>query len=402
MSFSNHNHDHQDLRVCHMIDSLNWGGAQKLLVQLVSCLQNRGVFNAVVNLDSDPGSGSQKPAPFTSQLEDMSVEVNAYNAARLSNISRIINLVKTIKRGEFDLIHTSLQYANILGTAAGRLAGVPVICTIHSTGVDAHHYHPQRERLENLCLRFGAARVIAIGPAVAEANRSRLDNRPVDIIPNAVTVLPGISSHHRRKIRMDLMGDPERPLVISVGRLASPKGYDDLIDQFAAVHHERPDAFLVIVGEGSLHAELNTRINTLHLQNDILLTGARDDVPDLLRAADLYVCSSQREGLSVALLEAMAAALPVISTSVGDNSQLLETNPGQLPVGILVTPGQPGALKNAILSLLDDPAEAARMGVAARQRVINRYNVAQWCDQIVKLYAAVALPPVNRTNRKAG
>jgi len=378
------------LRVCQMIDTLDWGGAQVILVQMTKAMCQRGIDVSVVSLVDGSKRKSQNPAPYSDQLIELGVPIEQVPARGIGNLKRISRLVSYLRNGKFDVLHTSLQYANILGNIAGRLAGVPVVSSLHSTEVDPLHYEPTRYRLENFLLHHAASRVIAIGYAVASANQRRVGSRHVDIIPNAVSIPPLLSNHRRQKIRLELTGDAERPLVISVGRLSPPKCYDDLLEVFAGVRNERPDAFLAIVGDGSLRQELEAKIASLNLNDDVLLTGARTDVSDLLGAADLYVSSSNREGLSVAMLEAMAAGLPVISTDVGDAPHLLASRPDQPAVGILVPASQPQPLMHAIINLLDDPAQAARMGSAARQRVIDENSIDGWCDRILSLYGEVS------------
>lgn len=111
------------------------------------------------------------------------------------------------------------------------------------------------------------------------------------------------------------------------------------------------------------------------------MVGARDDIPRILPAADLFVSSSYLEGLPIAILEAMAAGLPVVATTVGDIPRVVVEG-----TGVVVPPHQPAQLASAINRLLDDPAQLRTMGLAARQHVAVHHSPAVWVDQLMKMY----------------
>ncbi|MCP4425739.1 MAG: glycosyltransferase, partial [Chloroflexi bacterium] len=182
----------------------------------------------------------------------------------------------------------------------------------------------------------------------------------------------------------ELVGDTERPLLIAVGRLMAQKGYFDLIEAFDTVRHTVPNAALVIVGRGHLHDQMMADIQTRQLTDNIILLGARTDVPQLLAASDLYVSASHWEGLSNALLEAMAAGLPVVATSVNDTPNVVVAGTGQL------VPSQtPAALADAICRYLTHPEARKQAGAAAKAHIAAQFNPAAWVRQMLTLYRSV-------------
>jgi glycosyltransferase involved in cell wall biosynthesis len=155
-----------------------------------------------------------------------------------------------------------------------------------------------------------------------------------------------------------------------------------MLTAFAKVHEKHPDTFLIIVGVGPLAESLKSYSRSLGLSEYVRFLGARTDVPKLLAACDVFLNSSYWEGLSIAMLEAMAAGLPVIATSVGDAEHLLATGSG-----LLVNVKDPSNLAVAINCLIEDPDKMRTMGQLARSFVEKNYAAEPWLDKILQSYA---------------
>lgn len=367
------------MRIVQLIDSLHWGGAQKLQVTFAEAVQNRDLDLIVISLNQH-----REGVPLPNDLEALGAKVIVMAAPHLYNLKRVWRLARFLRQEQVDLVHTHLTYANIIGPVAAKLAGVPVVASIHN-----EKYHPQRDntlrrRLETLMLRFGADKLIAVGQAVVQAQRERFSWGQLDVIQNAVSPVPPISESHRREIREGLIGDPSRPLLLSVGRLSPQKGYRDLLAAVPRVLEKHPEAAFVIAGGGGSRADLSREIAELNLEGSVFLLGYRNDVPDLLAASDLFVNSSHWEGLPVAVLEAMSAGLPIVATRVGDVPQVLGEH-----AGVLVPPKQPAALATALIALLDDPERMKATGEAAKQRVLHHYSPGAWAENLLEVYAEV-------------
>ena len=365
------------MRVVQLIDNLYWGGAQKMLSMLVHELINHQVEVIVVGLDDGAG------AHYVQEICDDGIEVVSMPGTSLLDFMRIKRLVHFLRHRNIDLIQTHLSYANILGVLAGRLAGLPVIVTLHSTGVDRRYYHPLRHRLETMAFRSMGCHVVAVGYAIADAQQDRVGRtKPIVVIPNAISTLPELVPSERQKLRLSLTGKDESAILISVGRLSPDKGYSDMLIAFEKILHSYPEASLVIAGKGVLADSLQAQALSLGIEGRVFLLGARDDIPALLRASDIYVSASHREGMSMSLLESMAAGLPTVATNVGDASRMFTDT-----TGILVEPGHPEYLAEAVNELLADPARMQCMGRAACERVISQYGVDAWTSAYMNLYS---------------
>lgn len=361
------------MHIAQVIDGLHYGGAQKMQVILAQEMRRRNVKLTVVSLrDKTEGTTTAE------ELKALGARVVFYPADSLLDLGRIWRIVNFLRREKFDIVHAHLTYANIIGTLTGRLAGIPTIASLRNQSVDSH---PIRAGLEAWLLRHWANRVMAVGHATAEAHQARLRGQRIEPIPSAIPVFSPLPPTERAMLRAELTGDVDRPLLISVGRLHQQKGYSDLLNAFAKVHEVHPEAILAIVGGGELYDKLSTQIKALNLADHVLLLGPRNDVPRLLGASDLFVSASHWEGLPVAVLEAMAAGLPIVATNVSDVPRIVAKG-----TGLLVPAHEPAKLAQAVCTLLDDPVQRQVFGIAAQTHVARNHAPAPWGDKIMTLY----------------
>ncbi|MBI3243734.1 MAG: glycosyltransferase [Chloroflexi bacterium] len=356
---------------------------------LAQAIQGREVELTVIPLRQTANSS------LPEDLKRLGVRVVPFPSKGLLNLVHLSRLSHFLRQERFDVIHTHLTYANIIGTLAGRIAGISVIASLRTAGYDTSYHNPMRRQLETWMLRYGAKRVMAVGYTVADTHRQRLHGKRIDVIPNSVIPIPPLPPIEREALRSELVGRLSYPLLISVGRLSLPKGYPDLITAFSIVREQYPESALLIAGEGALRADLVAQIKILNLENHIVLLGARDDVPRLLAASDLYISSSHWEGLPVSVLEAMAAGRPVIATRVGDVPHVVVDG-----AGLIVPPREPATLAATICALLANPAQMRSLGQAAQTYVAQKHSLNAWMDQLLALYTSVYISTSNTPKSK--
>jgi glycosyltransferase involved in cell wall biosynthesis len=211
----------------------------------------------------------------------------------------------------------------------------------------------------------------------------------IHYVPNGVPLAEPVDRTAKQKarktlaaVRPDLNCPADCPLAVYTGRLHEGKGLDDLVTAWQRVVARRPGAQLWLAGEGPHERALHERIGAANLAGHVSLPGVFDNVDDLLAAADLFVLPSLQEGLSVSLLEAMAAGLPVVATDIPGNRDLVTDGDH----GLLVPVRDSEALSVAILRLLDDPPLGARLGRAARERVEEEFSVKKVVDRHLELF----------------
>lgn len=332
---------------------------------------------------------SRQPG-FSALEEHEGIEIHRVWPGRGSRWQRMLTYIAGMLgatarlQAHADVIH--VQQA-LFPAAAMSLASPifrrPLVVTNHGSGPFGEVQVMRRELLGALGLQLirRAATCVALSSEMRAEMRHAGFTRVVEI-PNGVELTPLMSPLERSAARQPL--GQAAQIVLYVGRLEAEKGVDLLIRAWQNVAVD--GALLLIVGDGSQRAELERlAAENSSLAASIEFRGATADVQCYLQAADLFVLPSRSEGISIALLEAMASGLPVIATDVGGNRQVLST----LGVGQLVEPGNPQVLGLTISRLLTEPVLLQSMGTAARKHVASNYSVERMIDAYEQLYLRV-------------
>jgi glycosyltransferase involved in cell wall biosynthesis len=273
--------------------------------------------------------------------------------------------------------------ANIYGTLVGRFSGIPAVVTSRR---DTGFSRNWRLRLfEQWLVNPLVDRVVAVSPTIADATRRERGLRPERIltIENGVDVSALEASLHLRDESRRAWGlAPETPAVGVVGHLSPIKGHADFLQAAAQVAAADPRVRFFLVGDGPLRPSLEALAGALGMADRVVFTGARKDAARLLAMLDIFVLPSHAEGMSNALLEAMAMGLPVVATAVGGNPDVVRDG----VTGLLVPPRQPRALAGALAELLADPAAATALGAQARCRVRQELTLERMLSRYEQLY----------------
>ena len=377
----------------HVLDNLEVGGAQRLVLTHARHAVATGTPVTVVSLNAS--SDDRISADLRAAGADVVVLDHRTAVSAVANGLKVAQLVRVLRRSGTRSVQTHLLYANVLGALAARLSGLPVVATLHSAQVGGDGNSRRALALERAVLRTVPGAVVAVGAVVEQAQRQRLAPRTVEVVPNAVEPGVALTEDQRTRLRASLGAGRDTVLVLAVGRLDTSKGYDELLTAFAVVARRSSGALLAVAGDGPRRASLQERVRQDDLRGRVVLLGNRSDVRELLAAADLYVSASHWEGLPLALLEAMAAGLPVVSTAVGDVPSAVDQT-----CGVLVPPRAPAALTDALTALLDDPGRRQALGAAARERVSVRFGVPGWVARLEEVHAAAGSGPERRRGRR--
>ena len=193
----------------------------------------------------------------------------------------------------------------------------------------------------------------------------------IEVIDNGIVIDRYKPAHHLPEIRANLGLDPARRYVANIARFHPVKDQAMLLHAFSRVASAREDVDLLLVGDGVLREMLTDLCRSLSIEKRVQFLGIRADVPEILRALDVFALTSLSEAASLTLLEAMASGVPSVVTAVGGNPELVRHGID----GFHVPRGDASAAATAILQILDDPQLASRMGTAARQRAVERYQI---------------------------
>ena len=368
------------------------GGAARSVIELVGALPAEG-FEVTVAAPPEPGFAGSVAA-----AGGRFVPVPMQGRGDWRSFARLLQLVR---RGGFDVVHTHCRNADLHGGLAAKAAGAaraagrraPAL-VVHLRGllVDGEGATGGGlvDRVHRAFLRRAPDRIIAVSEAVRRRALELLD-LPAQRV---VTVLNGVdldaaaraSDDARPRLRAALSVPREAPLLLAIGTLGRCKGQDVLLHALCLL----PDAVHVaFAGEGGSLLELEALAHRLGVAPRVRFLGARNDVPDLLRASDLLVHGARWEGFGRAVAEAMAAGLPVVASSAGGLVELVEHE----RTGLLVAPDRPAALAAAVRRLIEDPELSARLAESARRSAHERLDVRRTAREVAAvLRAAAGLP----------
>jgi glycosyltransferase involved in cell wall biosynthesis len=386
-------------RILQIVDNLEIGGAQEVVRTLAEHLAAAGCYVAICALRDGPLRDGFEAAgiPVFLLPERHSAIINPLTfAAEMARLRR--ELVELIDGLHIGVVQThllrSLDFL-ILSLKFGR--DVKVYWTFHNTNFDLRRDHLTRHRwllgpkrqAHHLLYVLGASKadgLIAVSPEVKSSIRTTISGIPTEkiaVIPNGVDTRRYQRHIERRPARARIgLRDADRAIAV-VATFKEQKGHRFLIDAAAILSPDFPFVRFLLIGDGELRADLEHRIAAHGLGNQFLLLGMRPDVPELLAAADLFVLPSLWEGLPMALVEAMAAGLPVVATEVSGTRGVMVDG----ETGLLVPPGDAFALARAIAALLVDPNRAAAMGAAARRRIETHYGARRQAADHLSLFA---------------
>lgn len=365
------------LSVVHMINGLRVGGAETLIVTLSAELARCQVPFTVITL--------RKNDPEVEQtVRDHGTTVLHVYGRKLFDPVRFAQLNNVLRKLRPSVIHTHLTLANILGSASGSLQNVPRVTTLHNTKMKSQD-RPLHSRLESHFLRQESHRVLAVGWSIARAHQRRLGNRAIQVVPNAVPIPPALESTAYMALRSPWLKQANDTILVAVCRLEPQKGLSDMIEAIDDLVQTHAHVRLLIAGDGSQRAMLQSQVQERGLADHVKLLGRRNDVPQLLAAADIFVSSSLWEGLPVAMLEAMAAGLPIVGTCVGDVPEVVHEDQG-----ILVEPKRPHALAQGLRTLIDNPQLRMQLGERNREVASQKFAADVWADQLLQIYDELA------------
>lgn len=360
--------------VMFAIRHMNMGGAQRQLFNLATGLDPHRFRPVVVCL--------HREEPLMQRLRESGIETLCVPARRSIDPGLPLRLARLARDREVRILHSYLFAANAWGRIAARLAGIPAVA---SERTDRRRRRRREILAERVLAPLTAAYIVnsaAVARRVLEAvpaMRGRLR-----MIPNGIDLTPFALDRDRCRadLRALLRLPPDATLAGVLGTLSPDKAHGVLLEALSRLPRT---VGLVVVGEGPERRALEDRIRARELEGRVHLLGHRDDVPALLVGLDLLVQSSLREGMPNAVLEGMAATLPVVATAVGGTAEALEDG----RCGVLVAPGSAAGLAEAMATLLADPGRAATLATLARERVEREYSLAGMVRRTEALYAEI-------------
>jgi glycosyltransferase involved in cell wall biosynthesis len=366
------------ISVLHLISGLEMGGAERMLLWTARHFDRDSIDLVVVSLMSGGALASLIRAEGVRVLE------MGQRRGRLSLmvIWRLIRLTRSLTPR---IVQGHLFHSNILSRFLAPLVpGARSISTRHNE-TDT----PFRALLYRVTDRLSAGTIVFSEPVRRHALKDSRVGGEVRLVPYGID--PERPARDREEVRKELGLDPDAWIWITVGRLTRQKGLDLLIEAFSeAGKRVSFPLFLLIVGPGEDRPILEAQAKRRTREGEVVFLGQRGDVADLLAASDAFVLSSRWEGGPLVVLEAMAAALPVVATRVGDVDRMVVDG----VTGLVVDPGNVPELTEAMVRVVGLGAKARQWGAAGNRRVLTSYQFSRTQRQVENFYLEIALAPV--------
>ncbi len=367
------------MRILFLSTSMGMGGADKQLLSAAEALRSRGHEVRIVSLVS--------LGPMGLESRRMGIPTESLEMPRgVPDPRGMLRLIRLVRGWKPDVLHSHMIHANLMARALRLLVPVPVmVATIHSL-YEGGPLWMAAYRLSNRLV--DGITIVSQAAADRFVNDGIVPRELLRVVPNGVDLdrFQNLSPNARASSRVAL-GLEDKFAWLAVGRFEIAKDYPTMLQAFARVVEQQPRAVLLLVGRGSLQGAAESLVRQLGLETSVRFLGVRQDIPELMSAADGYLMSSAWEGMPMVLLEAAAAGLPIVTTRVGGNHELVQEG----KTGFLTPARDPDALAGAALRLMSlSEADRRDMGRRGREHVRAHYGLDRVAEQWESLYREVA------------
>jgi glycosyltransferase involved in cell wall biosynthesis len=384
----------RQIRVLHVVtDSFS---AFEFVAPIVIYARDEGVSSTIVCSGREYADAHS----FIDQIRELGIDVRDVKIARdaiapLADFRAVVQVTRMLRSGQFDLVHTRLGKAGVVGRIAARLAGVPAVHTVDdfafvgTSGVRRAVYlglEKAMSRLtENIMFVSESEHRVAIEHRIGRPDRRTVVGHGVDLElydPSTVDVVRLEQARARHGVSAD------RPVVGGIGRLVPRKGWNTFLAGAAMVLEEFPDAQFLVVGGGAMEQELRRSVVDLGIANSVVFTGFIDDQTDMpyfYAMMDVFCLPSTREGFGMVFAEAGAMGKPVVACDIQPVNGIIVDGES----GIVVPVHDPVPLAMAIRRLLASPEAAARMGAKGRERVVAEFDLSARHGNVTEIYRSV-------------
>jgi L-malate glycosyltransferase len=372
--------DSQPIRVGFVLHAMQVAGAEMLVFETIRRLAGR-IEPVIFCLDQVGALGEK--------LRSEGVEVVCFDRRPGRDFGVAWRMARQIRARRVEVLHAH-QYTPFFYAALSRvLSGENPRLILTEHGRNYPDVVSPLRRAANRLFFDRLADAVNACCAFSARSLSRVDGFAggrIGVIENGIELDRYGAVPDRSELRRRLGLDPERLYVAVIARFHPVKDHATLVTAFSQVANSRDDVDLLLVGDGKLRTNLEKQLSELGLTGRAHFLGVRSDVPELLRAVDVFALTSLSEAASLTVLEAMASELPVVVTAVGGNPEMVRHG----REGLLVPRGDAPAIAGALLFLLGDPEARRRLGKAGRAQVQERYLLEQTIGAYWKLYRDLA------------
>ncbi len=375
------------IRIVRLFSRLNIGGPAIHVILLTAGLEQRGYRTRLVVGKETPREGNMLSLAAEKGVRCEAMAGLGREIQPVADVQAFFRLVRLIRDFRPAIVHTHTAKAGLLGRLAARVTGVPVVVHTFHGHVLRGYFGPVKTAVfRSLERRLGrlADVIVAVSETVKQdlVNLGIADGDRIRVVPLGLDLEPFTGSLREGALRRGARVPADAPLVGMVGRLVPIKDVPTFLEAAARVREVRPDCRFALVGDGEERTRLEVLSRGRGLADAVTFHGWQPDMPAVYGDLDVVVNCSRNEGTPVALIEALAAAKPVVATRVGGTPDLL----GEEERGRLVPPNDPELLARAVLETLADTEGARRRALAGRAHVLARHSYARLLADMDALY----------------
>ena len=376
MTFSGIDDANRKIKVLHLITSLEVGGAQHGLLLGLPRFNPKKYEHIVCSM--------MDRIQMAKQFQRAGIEVHSLGLKTKIDFSVAIRLRSLLKEVQPDILHTYLLHSNVLGRIVGRLTGVPKIIGSERTIGQAGYWGRFLTKLTNP-LTDAVEVNSQTGAAVIE-NSLGVPREKIRLIRSGVDLDEYSKPTGKTKVRKELDLSQDQHLVLYIGRLRAVKGVEFGLRAFALAKDKRPNLYMTLAGEGEQLCDLQQLCDDLRINDHVKFLGVRNDLPDLLSAADSILMPSLKEGFPRTAIEAMAAGKPIVATRVGGTPEAIIDG----ETGILVPATDISAMATALISLVDNTSLRQQFGAAGTKLVREKFSIDSYVKRLDELYCQLS------------
>ena len=367
------------MKVCHLASGDLWAGAEVQLAMLLRGLvQYRNVELRAILFNS---------GILADRIADAGIPVEVIEESRHNSLSLMLKTKKILKRDKIEILHTHRYKENFLGGLASRGTSVKhIVRTVHGMGEPFRGFQNVKAQfyayLDRMASERWVNKIVAVSNDINRSLAWLYGEEKMVTIHNGIEAdrVPQRTDVASAKRKLGVEADT--PVIGTVGRHMPVKGYDVLLRAFKLVNERKPEARLVLVGDGPERASLESLAAGLGIDSRVVFYGFTEDVAAAMSAFDVFVLSSIHEGISISLLEAFAMGIPVVVTDVGGNPEVVR----HMETGLIVPPRDEGRLADALTELLDDKQLCGKMIKNQREVVTGEFSAETMAQRTEELY----------------
>ena len=368
-----------------MIDRLGPGGAEQLMPTILTNLAREGFTIRICVLKVRHGN------PIANDLEQLGFPVDLLLIPNLRHPLNLFRILKYIRNHQPAILHTQLEFSDILGTLAAKILGIPCVSTLHTLDTFADNQSATwRLKIRWFILRHYCNKILAVSEKTRahHLESGRLGQHKLVTLYNGLDLsrFRILDETSQQQLKQALNLATESKVIITVAVLREPKGIQYMLKALPGILDKMPNVHYLIVGDGDYGSHLKNLSKEYKIEDHVTFTGRRTDIPALLSISDIFVLPTLIDALPTVLIEALAAGIPIVASNVGGIPEIIENELN----GLLVPSKNPDQLATACLRLLQDEKFSKQMIHAGDKIVQQKFAISVQVKNLIRIYKEVS------------